>query len=67
MAYIPLLRDDAAPHQLRLVQQGNRDVFVSCTCRRNPDGWHEPLGTYPTAGGVDPMLTCYYRHLKETS
>lgn len=70
----PVIRDDTAPHQIRIIapasyDSGSRHVLsVSCTCRATDHGGHtpewKPIASIAT---VDEAWTAWRDHHKETN
>jgi hypothetical protein len=55
-----VIEDDTLPHQVRIRLRAN-DIYISCTCLRQPDGSYTPIETR-NVWTVAEVLAIYRAH-----
>ena len=67
-----LIRDDDAPHQIRIGGGSGGVLWWSCTCQKTSSGnsighAYRPLGTISTSLGADAILAAHRDHVTATT
>ena len=67
-----LIRDDDAPHQIRIGGGSGGVLWWSCTCQKTSGGnsighAYRPLGAISTSLGADAILAAHRAHVAEAT